>query len=72
MDMHIDQEMRTAAALPPIALGVEAASRAVGISRSGLYSLIATGELKSIKAGGRRLILIDDLRAFLEAQREVA
>lgn len=55
-----------------LAYRIEDAAAATGIGRSSLYELISTGRLRSIKAAGRRLILADDLRAFLESQREVA
>jgi excisionase family DNA binding protein len=53
-----------------LAYRIDEAGSATGLSRSTLYGLIASGRLRSIKAAGRRLILADDLRAFLDAQRE--
>ena len=37
-----------------------------GISRTTLYKALATGELRSGKVGAARIILHDDLRAWLE------
>jgi excisionase family DNA binding protein len=50
-----------------LALRVRDASVAVGLSRSTLCKLMATGKLRSTKIGGRRLILREDLQALLEA-----
>jgi excisionase family DNA binding protein len=53
---------------PPIeklAYRIDEAAVAFGLSRSKIYELIGSGELRSIKAGGRRLILRDDAIAFL-------
>jgi excisionase family DNA binding protein len=58
--------------LAPISYRIEDAAKVTGISRSSLYALISDGTLRSVKAAGRRLILADDLRAFLESQREAA
>jgi len=40
------------------------ASNALGIGRTKTFELIATGQLHSIKIGKRRLIAVDELRAF--------
>lgn len=48
-----------------LAYPVDAASAMSGISRSRLYELFASGELRSVKRGGRRLVLKADLEAFL-------
>ena len=50
-----------------IAFRIDEAVRATGLSRSSLYVLIANGALPALKAGGRRLILRSDLKAYLEA-----
>jgi excisionase family DNA binding protein len=50
-----------------LALRVRDASVAVGLSRSTLCKLMATGKLRSTKVGGRRLILRADLEALLQA-----
>ena len=44
---------------------INEAVKASGKGRTFLYERIATGELRSIKLGGRRLILHSDLMAFL-------
>jgi excisionase family DNA binding protein len=45
---------------------VEDAARVVGYSRSGVYELIASGDLKAFKLGRRRLILMTELKAWIE------
>jgi excisionase family DNA binding protein len=41
-------------------------AKAVGISRSKLYELIADGALHTIRIGGRSVILASDLNAFVQ------
>ncbi len=52
--------------ISPLAVSVEDAARVVGYSRSGVYELIAAGDLKAFKLGRRRLILMTELRAWIE------
>jgi hypothetical protein len=40
--------------------------RISGIGRSKTYEMIATGDLESILCGGRRLILIDSWRRYVD------
>ena len=49
-----------------IAYRIDEAVKASGLGRTLLYERIASGELKSVKVGGRRLILRSDLVAFLK------
>ena len=53
----------------PLAVSVQAAARVGGIGRTSLYEAMGSGELASCKVGKRRLILLDDLRAWLARQR---
>jgi excisionase family DNA binding protein len=55
-----------------IGLRIPEASHISGISRSKLYQLIGQGKLRSVKAGGRRLILRWDLEAYLASCKDVA
>lgn len=56
--------------LPPatpsakLAFSIKEASATTGLSRSKLYSLMASGQLASIRIGGRRLIPADAIRAL--------
>ncbi len=52
--------------LTPLSVSVEDAARVVGYSRSGVYELIASGELKTFKIGRRRLILMSELKLWVE------
>jgi excisionase family DNA binding protein len=45
---------------------VEELRRATGFSRNKLYTAIARGELKSFKAGKRRMFSASAARAFIE------
>ena len=66
MTIHPDQHSE----VEPIALRINDAVAASGLSRSKLYELISMGELRAVKAGGRRLILRRDLEAFLLSLRQ--
>lgn len=48
-----------------IAYRIDEAIKASGLGRTFLYERMASGELKSVKLGGRRLILHTDLVDFL-------
>lgn len=47
----------------PLAFTVPNAATYTGLSRSRLYKLMGTGDLPSIRIGGRRMILRDALDA---------
>ncbi len=55
-----------------LAYQIDEAARACGIGRTSLYELIGEGKLKAIRAAGRRLILREDLEAYLRSCREAA
>ena len=48
-----------------IAYRIDEAVKASGLGRTFLYERIADGTLKSIKVGGRRLIMREDLMQYL-------
>jgi excisionase family DNA binding protein len=54
-------------AIEKISYGIDEAVKASGLGRTFLYERIASGELRSVKVGGRRLILHDDFIAFLKS-----
>lgn len=58
--------MSQIAATPPLSMSVEEAARLTGYTRSGIYEVIASGDLKAFKLGKRRLILMTELRAWIE------
>ena len=49
-----------------ILLKVRDAARLLGLGRSMTYEFIRNGELKSIKVGGARRVLVSDLHEFVE------
>ncbi|MCY1448580.1 hypothetical protein D9M71_652620 [compost metagenome] len=49
-----------------LALGIDDAARSIGVARSALYEIIARGEIGSFKLGRRRLILMTELKTFIE------
>jgi excisionase family DNA binding protein len=49
---------------------VDEAAEALGLSRVTLYSLMARGEVDSIKVGAARRIPADELRRFVERNRQ--
>lgn len=55
----------TKARLEPLAYGIAEAVAVSGLSRSSIYELIRSGELRSIKIAGRRLIPASELRTLL-------
>ena len=50
-----------------LALRINEAAVAAGISRSTIYKLKSAGTLRTTKVGGRRLILRADLEALLQS-----
>ena len=58
--------MEQAHQIAPLSVSVEDAARIVGYSRSGAYELIASGDLKAFKLGRRRLILMTELKTWIE------
>ena len=44
----------------------------LGVSERHVYSLLASGDLKSVKIGRRRLVDIRDAEKFVESRREVS
>lgn len=50
---------------PRLAYSIKDAATALGLSRSTLYKLISTGELRTLRIAGRRLIQAADIDAML-------
>ena len=51
--------------VPRLSLSVQEAANTCGMSKSFLYIYMNSGELRFLKAGARRLVLLSDLEAFL-------
>jgi excisionase family DNA binding protein len=50
-----------------ISCDIPTACKLSGISRSYLYLVLARGDIRSIKAGRRRLVLVASLRTWLQS-----
>jgi excisionase family DNA binding protein len=49
-----------------LAYGIDEAVAACGLGRSTIFLEIKSGRLRAVKVAGRRLIMRDDLEAFLK------
>lgn len=58
--------MTQAETAPSLSVSVEEAARLTSHSRSGIYEVIGSGDLKAFKLGRRRLILMTELKAWIE------
>ncbi len=54
--------------LEPLAVSAAEAARLLGVSRPTLYQYIGRDDFPSFKLGGRTLISVDGLRAWIEKQ----
>ena len=64
--------MTTKQDLAPLAHNVPDACRRLGVSRTTLYELIASGEIRSFKVGARTLIPETELRKFVAEKMGIA
>lgn len=66
--------MNTHAKQPPekLAYQVNEAVHVSGLGRTTIYELIKAEKLKTVKAAGRRLIMREDLEAYLRSCRAAA
>lgn len=51
--------------MKPLLLRVSEAAIALGVGRSMLYEILASGRIDSVKIGNRRLVLADSVEAFV-------
>ncbi len=51
----------------PISVGADEAGKLIGVSGSTIRNLMKEGELEGHVAGGKVVVKVDDLRAFVEA-----
>ena len=58
---------RAAGAVPKLLLTAEEAASALGISRGKLYPKLMRGDIFSVKDGGRRLVPVAALEAYIAA-----
>lgn len=54
----------------PIAVSPNEAARLAGVGRTTLYAALATGELKSLKIGTRRLIKVTAIHDWLQLNEQ--
>ncbi|HVA75381.1 MAG TPA: helix-turn-helix domain-containing protein [Acidimicrobiales bacterium] len=59
----------TAAPIEKLLYKPEEAAKALGIGRSKIYALMASGQLESVLLGGSRRIPLDAMHAFIEQLR---
>jgi excisionase family DNA binding protein len=50
-----------------IALSVAEAARAIGIGRTRFYELLSVGKIQAVRCGGRTLVTVAALRAFIDS-----
>jgi excisionase family DNA binding protein len=55
---------------PHLTVTIREACRATGIGKTTLYKLIDSGRIRRVKIGKRTLIVFDDLRKLVSAERE--
>ncbi|MDS9590697.1 helix-turn-helix domain-containing protein [Pseudomonas sp. HTZ1] len=69
----VRREIHSAPVVPTqkkLSLSPEEAAASIGVARSTIYTLIASGSLPSFKVARRRLILCSDLEAWIARQAE--
>jgi len=64
VDVPAPEQPKTAARL----LGMSDAAEALGVSRAFLYRMVKDGAIKAIKLGGRRLVAVSEIDAFVAHQ----
>lgn len=60
----------TPRALPIVAASPRELATMFGIGKDLIYAAIRSGELPSSKVGTRRVIMVKDMEAFLDARRD--
>jgi excisionase family DNA binding protein len=53
----------------PIAVSIDTAAKMIGLGRTSFYKLLASGEINSVRCGGRVLIAVSELNALIERLR---
>jgi excisionase family DNA binding protein len=56
---------RFTAAIAPLRVGIPEAARILGVSRSRIYLRLREGSLACVKEGGRTLIAISEIEAYV-------
>jgi excisionase family DNA binding protein len=58
--------------LEPLALPVEPAAALIGVKRTKLYELLKAGELPLVKIGGKSVVPLSALKAFIASKTDAA
>ena len=54
--------------MPPLAVSINDAARALSLGRTSIYTMIGDGRLESFKLGRRTLIRVESIRRLVAAQ----
>jgi excisionase family DNA binding protein len=54
----------------PLLLSPEQCADSLGVGRTFVYTLLASGQIESLKLGRRRLVPEEALKRFIESERE--
>ena len=54
--------------IPRLAVGMQEAADAIGVSRAHLYTLLDNGELETVMVGSRRLIRMAELERLVNSR----
>lgn len=69
---HGRTPMNDKPAVPAVLYRVDEAAEALRLSRSSIYELIRSGQLKTVKHGSRRLVPVEALDDFVRALAQAA
>jgi excisionase family DNA binding protein len=72
MNLHQDTPSAPSTRNGKLAYTISEFCAAAGLGKTSVYELIKDGQLQSVKAAGRRLILSSDAEAFLQRCRDAA
>jgi excisionase family DNA binding protein len=53
-----------------ITLSIPDAASTLGIGRTSLYGLLRAGELETVQIGGRRVVVADSIRNYVDRLRD--
>jgi excisionase family DNA binding protein len=62
---HAARSSSSDESIQPIAGSIATAARVSGLGRTTIYRLIGEGRVEAVKAGGRTLVIMASLRAYL-------
>ncbi len=53
--------------MDPLTITINDARKAIGVGRTTIYSLIANGQIETVKIGRRRLVRVESIRQLVAA-----